>query len=260
MLRGHILLQSDPQWASADPLGACAQCFHSLWVTSVSFLIPCYSRARQSSLSATPGWPVCLSPLLRVISLSDSPHYVITLIFPLAFRNTSHTAPHPQSRISPSECMNPFISPCSATLAEVQPCSAGGQLFQRQPLGLSKTINNRPGQTEETCIDFLTAAQCIVCLGQQLWDIQVSSSSCLLPWFIQSVLFLLTFCCSLSRQLSEGLSSSHLSAISSSSLSIRQPSSGTPSLPQNSSQTFKLAKLFSWIFFSLSGPPLRPLE
>lgn len=147
MLRGHILLQSDPQWASADPLGACAQCFHSLWVTSVSFLIPCYSRARQSSLSATPGWPVCLSPLLRVISLSDSPLYVITLIFPLAFRNTSHTAPHPQSRISPSECMNPFISPCSATLAEVQPCSAGGQLFQRQPLGLSKTINNRPGQT-----------------------------------------------------------------------------------------------------------------
>ena len=32
---------------------------------------------------------------------------------------------------------------------EVQPCSAGGYLFKRGPLGLSKTINNRPGQNNK---------------------------------------------------------------------------------------------------------------
>lgn len=152
---GYLLLQLDTRGfqscAASCHLGC--PCWY-FFIISDSLLSHFWFTARGRSLSSTPAWPLCLAPSLRAICLLDSPHYAATPAFSPFHQHfhecQPHTLPFCKTRTSASKpVLIPSFPPVQAhSFSEVQPCSAGGGQFKRDPLGSSKNVSG-PGQNNK---------------------------------------------------------------------------------------------------------------
>lgn len=147
---------------------------------------------------------MCLAPSLRAVSLLDSPYYMAALVFSLAFRNASRTCYQNKDLALKACVIPPFPLVQARSFPVVQPCSAGGDLL-KDPLGLSKAINNRQNSKWGDLHWFPHCSA--VCCGSWSASLRCPGFLQLMasPQVIQSLLLLPTFCWFFSRLIGGGL-------------------------------------------------------
>lgn len=126
------------------------------WDPSVSFLVHCYSRAVPECPGKLPWFNSNLTDVFEPIAQG---HLFLRLsllcghtsIFPGFQEHQPHGLPfHKLGLLPQRDVFIPSFPPVQEhSFPEVQPCSAGGDLFKRDALDLSKTITSRPGQNNK---------------------------------------------------------------------------------------------------------------